>query len=133
MNATCIQCGNEVSWHAGRGQRLADHRCPSCGGRLSGMTAGRESKMRGETYGWCAVCGRRRASSKLITVNDEIARRLIVPPAVKPGDTICWYHECVCPLRSGDEHHLYVSARLLLSPIPAREHPGVCPVCRAHT
>jgi hypothetical protein len=33
-NATCDRCKALVNWHAGRGSRLADLRCPHCGGKL---------------------------------------------------------------------------------------------------
>lgn len=33
-NAKCVNCGAEVRWHNYRGAKLADQKCPSCGGSL---------------------------------------------------------------------------------------------------
>lgn len=35
MRAICSRCGSTLYWYAGRGSRLADLRCPDCGGPLS--------------------------------------------------------------------------------------------------
>jgi hypothetical protein len=33
-SAVCKKCQLVVPWHAGRGSRLSDIRCPGCGGEL---------------------------------------------------------------------------------------------------
>ena len=49
-NAVCDNCKGKLSWHAGRGARLADLRCPLCGGPLRAArhgTSGPEIDERG--------------------------------------------------------------------------------------
>ncbi len=54
----CNDCGYRSHWPNTRGSRLADHRCPKCGGTLRGMTSGQ--KRAPSSFLRCAACHRRR-------------------------------------------------------------------------
>ena len=103
--AICLSCGQEIRWFGGRGQRLADRRCP-CGGELKGKTAGRPSASKGQTIRTCVVCKRRsfklRALAVPITVKVwkpmegfDGPRRLFgeyVPKEIAAGEIVCFDH-----------------------------------------
>lgn len=104
-NAICTQCGAQWAWHAGRGQRLADRRCPTCGGTL---TAKREKthSAAGKTYTKCAICGRRIRRDRIL--HEVRAQRAYAPgvqwvdgnrynyvddvPIHPASDECCWLH-----------------------------------------
>lgn len=58
-HAKCKECGQQVSWSARRGTRLAELRCYRCGGELEGLTTGRRSPAAGKHYAVCEICGKR--------------------------------------------------------------------------
>ncbi len=57
--AICVDCGAKVHWRAKRGTRLEDQRCPHCGGKLRGKTAGQPGKSLGRRMDKCIICGRK--------------------------------------------------------------------------
>jgi hypothetical protein len=85
-----------------RGSRLADARCPQCGGPLKGMTAGRPSGARGRKYLRCELCGTRKLTLWRIT-RDDVTRPVFGEPAyrevpVPKGTLACPGHwVCVPP------------------------------------
>lgn len=55
--AICAKCGQEVHWRATSGAKLADERCPHCGGGLRGKTAGQNPSAGRAHSVVCGDCG----------------------------------------------------------------------------
>lgn len=106
--AICDQCKTEVSWKAGRGARLKDLKCPTCGGQLRSKAAGRTmEKGRGPSRR-CVICGKLRFTGIFTVPEDGVCKRWggassqieggehvvsgpgFVDVPVKAGDIICW-------------------------------------------
>lgn len=88
--AICAACGHEVRWSATRGTRLADLRCPGCGGVLHAPTAGRPSATLGQRFARCAYCGRRRLERAMVTLN---APTWLIGREMPAGAVVCRWHE----------------------------------------
>ena len=93
--ATCPGCGTAVFWHAGRGRRLAELRCPQgCPDPLRGPTAGQASPLQGRAAVPCEVDGCERSS--------RTPRRPVLPFTVDraprvygSGTPVCGRHDLV--------------------------------------
>jgi len=102
MTGVCASCGAEVSVRSTRGSRLADSRCPHCGGELHGKTAGRKGSA--SSYANCVICGKRRRADGANVIypafrytprwGAAFGRNDNVGPH-EAGAPCCWSHEPV--------------------------------------
>jgi hypothetical protein len=56
---TCNNCGKDVEWDGSRGRKIANVRCPACGGSVKGKTRGMPGKNLGRKMKLCSVCGKK--------------------------------------------------------------------------
>jgi len=91
--AICTKCRKRVSWRAGRGCRLQDHRCPDCGGGpLIGQTTGQPSQSKGKTYQICAVCNRRRLQKSMYVLAYPARLHYSPDKEICANQPICHWH-----------------------------------------
>lgn len=106
----CGGCGRECRWEATRGARLADARCPECGGALRGKTAGQQSAAKGRRYERCVVCDRRGLH---LRHPERPWREKWAPREARTfgaalraaGAPVCGFHEPVTPCHLEVRHH----------------------------
>lgn len=99
--AICTACSRNAYWRATRGTRLADIRCPHCGGNLRRANIGRGSRPGGKMIR-CALpfCNRRRRlpSGNVRTLREPgtfLRFNLDATPnhRLEAGASVCWFHE----------------------------------------
>lgn len=97
-NAICSKCNKQCHWDASRGSRLAHLRSPCCNAEMYGMTRGKsQPHTKGQTFGWCYICSRRRIKRNLYRLPDRWFSRFPIEGArghsLVIDPTVCGYHE----------------------------------------
>jgi len=98
--AICKSCNKQVTWFAGKGERLANQKCPTCNGPLVGKTAGKPG-VAGRVF-HCAICGRRRREPRLTTLSEPTVfngfglRGVEESRELPLGSKVCTYHRPEC-------------------------------------